>query len=436
MDAKAATPRPLPRRLRKILSLEDLEASARRRLPRPLFGYLQGGSESNGSLLSNREAFQRYSFVTRILRNIMERSLSTRLMGQTFDAPFGIAPMGICALNAFDGDLALARAARRANIPMVISAASLISLEEIAAANPDVWFQAYLIGEPSKFMPMVERVARAGIGTLVITVDIPVRSNRENNIRVGFTSPLRPSLRLAWDGLSKPAWLCGVFLPTLLKRGVPCFENGGAQRGAPVISSRAEREFMGRGQLDWDHIRMIRRTWKGRLVLKGILSPDDARIASGIGVDAVIVSNHGGRQLDGSIAPLHAIAPVVRAAGAMPVLVDSGFRRGTDVIKALALGAAFVFVGRPFNYAAAIGGERGVDHVIDLLVKEIDRDIGMLGCTAIEQITVDCLRLSDGSPLSYPGPSNPQKAAPPRSARRISPTRKRAASTENTTLKS
>lgn len=385
--------------LRKVLSLEDLESLARRRLPGPLFGYVQGGSETNSSLESNRTSFQHYGFVTRILRDIMSRSLETRLMGRTYGAPFGIAPMGICALTAFDGDLVLARAARQANIPMVISAASLISLEEIAEANPDVWFQAYLIGEPEKFIPMVERVQRAGIGTLVITVDIPVRSNRENNVRVGFKTPLRPSPQLAWVGLTRPAWLLDVFVRTVLKRGIPHFENGGAERGAPVISSRAEREFMGRGRLNWDHIATIRKMWKGRLVLKGVMSPDDVENARRHGVDAIVVSNHGGRQLDGALAPLHLIRELVRAAGSMPVMVDSGFRRGTDVVKALALGAAFVFVGRPFNYAAAIAGEAGVTHVIKLLAQEIDRDIGMLGYTAIDQIDAGCLRLADGSAL-------------------------------------
>jgi L-lactate dehydrogenase (cytochrome) len=195
-----------PRRLRRILSLDDFEAAARRHLPRPIFAYVSGGVETNASLRDNRSAFEDYGFVPRMLVDVSGRSQATELFGHTYAAPFGIAPMGISALSAYRGDLVLARAAGQANIPMVMSGSSLIRLEEVAAVNPAAWFQAYLPGEPDRILALLERVERAGYGTLVVTVDTPVVANRENNVRSGFSTPLRPSLRLAWDGMIRPNW--------------------------------------------------------------------------------------------------------------------------------------------------------------------------------------------------------------------------------------
>ncbi len=385
--------------LDKYLALDDFEIAARGRLPRPIFEYIRGGVEDSQSLDANRAAFRRLAFVTRVLRPISKRSTTTALFGTTWGAPFGIAPMGICALSSYRGDLVLAEAAARANIPFIMSGASLIALEKVVAVNPDAWFQAYLHYDADKILPMLDRIAAAGYGTLVVTVDTAVGGNRENNIRAGFRTPLRPSLRLAWDGLVRPRWLVGVFLQTLLRHGMPHFENSSHERGAPVISARAERDYSQRGQLSWRHIQIIRAHWKGRLIIKGILHPEDARMAVDAGADGLIVSNHGGRQLDGAMAPLVALPGVVAAAGRTPVMVDSGFRRGGDVLKALALGAQFVFVGRPFAFAAAMGGVAGVGRAIDLLRAEIDRNLAMLGLTAIDKVSRACLRRPDGEAL-------------------------------------
>jgi L-lactate dehydrogenase (cytochrome) len=380
----------LPRRLRMILALDDFEAPARRYLPRPMYGYVSGGAETNASLRANRAAFDDFSFVPRVLVDVSGRSTKTTLFGREYDAPFGVAPMGGSSMAAYQGDIVLARSAAAANIPMIMSGASLTRLEDVRAAGRTCWFQAYLPGDDAAIRTMVERVARAGFDTLVLTVDVPVGANRENNVRSGFNRPLRPTLRLAWDSALRPRWLCGMFLRTLITHGMPHFENTGTR--APLITSTAERYTGPRDKLSWPHVALMRKIWKGRLVLKGVLDPQDARTARESGVDGVIVSNHGGRQLDGSLAPLHALPAVAEAARGMTVMMDSGIRRGTDLLKALALGAQFVFVGRPFLYAAAIGGDAGVRHAVKLLREEVDRDMALLGITGLSQMTPAMLK--------------------------------------------
>ena len=382
-----------PRFLRRILSLHDFETAARRHLPRPLFAYISGGAEDTASLHDNRHAFSEFGFVTRVLRNVSGRSQAVDLLGRRYASPFGIAPMGISALSAYRGDLVLATAAAAAGVPMIMSGSSLISMETVIAAAPGTWFQAYLPGEPAKIEALVDRVDRTGVETLVLTVDTAVLANRENNVRAGFSTPLRPSARLAWEGIRHPRWLVNTFLRTLLSHGMPHFENSYAIRGAPILSSRVMRDFGAKDHLDWEHLASIRRQWKRTLVVKGIMHGEDARRARDLGADGIIVSNHGGRQLDGTVSPLRVLPEVVRAVGPdFPVMMDSGIRRGTDVLKALALGAKFVFVGRPFGYAAAVGGEAGVRHAIRLLADEVQRDLGLLGLMSVAELDASQLR--------------------------------------------
>jgi L-lactate dehydrogenase (cytochrome) len=367
--------------LARVLALDDFEPLARRRLPRAIFGYVAGAAETRASLHANRDAFGDWAFVPRVLRNVAGRSQATTLFGREWAAPFGIAPMGIAALSAYDGDRVLARAAAAAGIPFVLSGTSLTRMEDVMGVAPGSWFQAYLPGDTARIDALIERVRRAGVRTLVLTVDIPVAGNRENNIRAGFSTPLRPSLGLAWDGLSHPRWLLGTLARTLLARGMPHFENSFAERGAPVISRHVERDFSRREHLDLSHAARIRCAWAGELVIKGVLHPGDVAAARELGADGVILSNHGGRQLDGAVSPLRMLPRAVEAAGGMPVMIDGGIRRGSDVLKALALGANFVFLGRPFNYAACVAGEPGVARAITLLREEIDRNLAMLGVT-------------------------------------------------------
>ena len=371
---------------RGFLCLDDFEAAARRLLPRPLFGYVAGATENNVSLRDNRAAFDELLFQPRVLANVAAREQSVELFGVRYQSPFGIAPMGICSLTGYRGDLAQACAARQAGIPMALSSSSLIRLEEVMQAAPGTWFQLYVPRQEQAVAALVDRVAQAGAPVLVVTVDSAVVPNRENNVRNGFKTPLSPDLSLLWDGLTHPRWSIGTFLKTLALHGVPHFENNTAERGTSLIAKNVERDFSGREYLDWGALRDIRRRWPGALVLKGILHPDDARRARELGADGIIVSNHGGRQLDGSVAPLRVLPQIVDAAGELVVMIDSGFRRGTDVLKALALGARCAFVGRPFNYAAAVAGEDGVAHAIALLGAEIRADMGLLGVNHLAEL--------------------------------------------------
>ncbi|WP_459703476.1 alpha-hydroxy acid oxidase [Stutzerimonas marianensis] len=379
------------RRLASILNLHDLERAAKRHLPRPIYGYIANVAEDGHTARANRSAFDAYSFLPRALVDVSTISLETELLGRRYALPVGIAPMGISALSAYRGDLVQAQAASKADIPMILSGSSLIRMEEVLSTGETDWFQAYLPGDHAGIEALIERVHKAGFDKLVITVDYPVPPNSDNNTRSGFSSPLRPSLRLAYDGLVRPRWLFGTFLRTLINHGMPHFENNYATRGIAIISGNVKRDFSGRSHLNWSYLELVRRLWPGKLVVKGILHPDDARRARDIGADAIIVSNHGGRQLDGTVSAVDALPGVVAATDGLPVMVDSGFRRGTDVLKALALGACFVFIGRPFNYAAAYAGEEGVSHAIGLLKAELQRDMALLGLTRIDEVTRDCL---------------------------------------------
>ncbi|MES3004004.1 MAG: alpha-hydroxy acid oxidase [Pseudomonadota bacterium] len=378
--------------LDKALSLADFEPMARRRLPRPLYGYIAGAAEDGTSRDRNATSFADWQLVPRTLVDVSGRSQKVKLFGTEYASPFGIAPMGIVALSTYRGDVAMATAAHRCGVPAVLSGTSLIPMEEVGRAAPGTWFQAYLPGDECRIGALIDRVAHARYETLVVTVDIPVAGNRESHQRVGFSTPLRPSLRLAWDGLVRPRWLAGTLLRTVVKHGIPRFENSFAVRGAPIISATAERDFSGRDHLCWTNLAAIRRQWKGALVVKGVLDPADVRSAFRLGADGIILSNHGGRQLDGAVSPMHMLQEAVDVAGNLPVMIDGGFTRGTHVLKALALGARMVFIGRPFNYAASVGGEKGVTRAIHLLQAEIDRDLAMLGVNGCGELCASHVR--------------------------------------------
>jgi L-lactate dehydrogenase (cytochrome) len=384
-----------PRVLKHMLALEDFEEAARRYLPRPIFGYISGGAETNAALRGNRAVWDEIAFVPKTLVDTAQRSTKTTLLGRTYDAPFGIPPMGGTAMAAYQGDVVLARVAAAANIPMINSGSALMPLEKVREAGNTAWFQAYIPGDDDTITKLVERVTRAGFDTLVVTVDVAVNANRENNVKSGFSTPLRPSLRLAWDGLVRPRWLFGMFLRTLLVHGMPHFENMGPR--VPMLTSIGRREAGRRDRLTWRHIELIRRLWKGKLLIKGVLDRNDARLARESGLDGVMVSNHGGRQLDGATAPLRVLPGIVEEARGLAVTLDSGVRRGTDVLKALALGANFVFIGRPFLYAAAIAGGPGVHHAIRLLREEVDRDMALLGISTLAEMKPELLMPARGT---------------------------------------
>ncbi|HZT19749.1 MAG TPA: alpha-hydroxy acid oxidase [Dongiaceae bacterium] len=400
-EAASRLPARHARELKGTLDLEDFESAVRRKLPRAVYAYVAGGSETETSLRTNRAAFARWRLVPRVLVGVADRSQETKILGRTYAAPFGISPMGGSALVAYNGHTVMARAAAKAGIPFILSANSIIPMEEVAKAGPGSWFAAYQSPNRRAIEGMVRRVRRAGIDVLVVTADVPVGSNRENDARNGFSFPIRPSARLSLDVMSHPGWLTGTFLRTLLRRGVPHIVNLEPDGGPGLFSSQV-KGIAAHESLSWDHIRLMRDLWMGPLVVKGILSVDDVRIARQIGVDGVIISNHGGRQLDNAATPLQVLPTIVAEAKGVTVMIDSGFRRGTDVLKALALEARFVFVGRPFLFAAALAGEAGVLHGISLLSKEIDKDMALLGLRRLGDAGSDMLLDMGDEPMRPP----------------------------------
>lgn len=358
---------------------------ARRRLPRLVFDYLDGGAEDEACLVRNRSAFERYRLVPRYLVDIATRDQSATLFGRTYSSPFGIAPTSMAGFIRRNGDAALAGAAAAANIPFVLSGSSNASIEAIAAVAPQhAWVQLYAARDPGITHDLIRRAREAGLETLVVTVDVPVRSKRERDIRNGFAASPRRSPRVLLDMLLHPAWLADV-----ARHGMPGFDSWASYAGpdarAPEVAAFLSSQFA--APQTWQDLETYRRLWPGTLVVKGILHPDDARRAAQAGADGVIVSNHGGRQLDSAPSPIEAF-PAIRDAirDQLVLMLDSGVRRGADVLKAVALGARFVFVGRATLYGVAAGGLAGATKAIEILREEIDLVMAQTGCRTLADL--------------------------------------------------
>lgn len=377
-------------------NIADLRARAGRTLPRWLFEFVDRGCEDEWSLRNNRAAFERVQFVPRVLVDVSRRSQSVTLFGAAQSMPIGVAPTGIAGLLMPHGDLAIARAARGAGIVYTLAAASTTPLERIAGeAGGRLWFQLNLWSDRDLSRGLVERVIRAGAyEALVVTVDGAVGPNREHNRRNGFDVPFRFNPRIVADSLLHPRWLIGRFTAGVLRHGFPRRENYPASlRDLMASDPQSTRN----DSLVWDDLRRLRDQWPGRLVVKGVLHPADATTAVECGADGVIVSNHGGRNLDGAAAPLDMLPLVAAAVGArVTVMMDGGIRRGSDVVKALALGAKAVFVGRPVLYGAAAAGGAGAARAIAVLREEIDRVLALVGCPDVATLERGCLRTAVG----------------------------------------
>lgn len=376
--------------LKRVRSLGDLEVRARRRLPRAIFGYVRTGVEDGEAYRANRSSFSRWALRPKVLAGVQSPDLTVEIFGQRYSAPFGVCPMGGAALGRFRGDLELASGAAAENIPLLLSGASAVPLETVRQICSVSWFQAYLPAARDAAAALARRASEAGFTVLVVTVDVPVMSNRSHYERFGFSLPLRPTPRLVADAFIHPRWLVGTLLQTLLRDGAPHYENFGPVRGGSLIGGPpASRE---RASLSWDDIAALRANWSGKLVLKGLLHPADAERAKQEGVDGVIVSNHGGRQLDSAVTALDALPDMAAAAPGVEIMLDGGVLRGSDIIKALARGARFVFVGRPFYYAMAVAGRVGVRHAAQILKNEMTRDLAMAGLRNIAELGPDALR--------------------------------------------
>ena len=378
-------------------NIADLRALAQKRLPRGLFEFMDRGCEDEVSLRNNRAAFERIKLRPRVLNDVSKRDQSITLFGHKQNMPVAIAPTGTPGIMWYEGELELARAAKKAGIPFTLATTTLTAMERIVdEVGGRLWFQLYMYADRSLSRWIAERAKTAGYEALIMTVDSPTFSNREYNLRNGFTIPITYSAKNILDVMGHPRWMLGVWLRYLLEGGLPLFENY-----PPEVKARVKAAPMGRAMklndaLNWDDVREMRKLWPRTLMIKGVLSPADAAIAADCGVDGVVVSNHGGRVVDGAIAPIEALPAMLDAVGKrMTVIVDSGFRRGSDVVKAMALGAHAVLVGRATLYGVAAAGEAGGTRALDILREEIDRVMALVGRCSIDELNRELLALPD-----------------------------------------
>jgi L-lactate dehydrogenase (cytochrome) len=375
-----------------IVNIDDLRRRARRRLPKTVFEFVDGGAFDEVTLRANRTDFGKLRFVPRVLTDISARDLATTVLGQPVAAPLVLAPTGLAGLLRRRGELAAARAAARAGLPYCLSSMATCSIEQIAAGSDAMrWFQLYVLRDRGLTRSFIERAKAAGCTALVLTVDTKIQGPRERDIRNGFTVPPRFRLGTWLDFALHWRWLLDVGLgPKVTFRN---FEGTAAQAGDAVTIT----QFIA-GQYDltvtWRDVAWFKAAWNGPVAVKGILSAEDARIAVEHGVEAIIVSNHGGRQLDGAVSAIDALPGVVEAVdGRAEVILDGGVRRGSDVAKALCLGARACMVGRAWLYGLAAEGESGVTRALDILVRELDITLALLGRARVAELDRTCLAL-------------------------------------------
>lgn len=374
-------------------NVEDLRVIARRRIPKGVFEFVDRGSEDEVALRNNRAAFERIQLSPRPLIDVSRRSLAINLFGHSWKMPIAIAPTGIAGLMWYQGELELARAAAAAGIPFTLATGSMTAMEKIAAEAPGrLWFQLYMWPDRSMSHALVERARLTGFEGLVVTVDGVVAGNREYNLRNGFTVPFTYSRRNVIDVMLHPRWMMNVLGRYMLNGGLPRYENYPLELKNKVTAAPMGRGMMRNDSLTWDDLRVLRKLWPHTLIVKGIMHPRDALEAAACGADAIVVSNHGGRNFDSAQAPIDVLPQIVDAVDKrLVVLMDSGVRRGTDVVKALALGAQAVMIGRPTLYGTAVGGEAGAARAINIFREEIDRAMAHLGCSCIGEMGRDCL---------------------------------------------
>lgn len=392
----------------RLLNVEDYRRAARRRLPRGVFEFVDRGAEDEVALAGNRRAFEQIKLAPRVGIDVSARSAAAHFLGGAAELPLAIAPTGAAGLLWHHGELALAKAAAAAGVPFTLATGSLTPMEQIAAeAGGRLWFQLYVWKEIELSLELIARARAAGFEALVVTLDTPVSANREYNLRNGFALPFSLSPRAALDMAAHPVWFARVVGRYLAAGGLPRHENLPARYASGTAASRAGRSGLRSDSVTWDSIRIFRRHWPGKLVVKGVLHPDDAVAAAQAGADAVVVSNHGGRNLDCAVAPIDVLASIAQAVpDRVEVLLDGGVRRGGDIAKALTLGARAVLVGRPTLYGVAAGGTAGAAGVIALLKEELLRTMAQAGCVSVD----------DFGPNVLPAVSSARAALPPRAA--------------------
>jgi L-lactate dehydrogenase (cytochrome)/(S)-mandelate dehydrogenase len=383
--------------LKAAHNIWDLRDAAQRRLPRAIFEFIERGSEDEALVRLNREGLERIRLSPRILRDVSNCDQSTELFGRRLPTPMIVGPTGTADLLCHRGERAIASAAGKAGIPFTLATSSTTSIEQIAETTPGFWMQLYLWEQRELSWRLVERAERAGAEVLALTVDTPMWPNREFNKRNGMANPITANPTLARHFLGRPAWLLTVLARYAFAGGLPQFANypieavaGG--RGKVLRQANA-------ATVTWDDVAELRRRWPRNLVLKGVLSREDAILAADHGVDGLIVSNHGGRNFDASPASIEVLAEIVDTVGdRMAIIFDSGIRRGTDVLKAIAIGADAVMVGRAALYGVAAGGQAGAARALEILREEIAGAMAMLGVSSLAELDRSFLR-----PETVPG---------------------------------
>ena len=369
-------------KLDRLASTDDLRAAARRRMPRFAFDYFDGAAESEAAMTRNRAAFEASVLPPRVLRDVSVRDTSVELFGTRYAAPLGVAPTGLANLARAGADVMLARAASTLNLPFVLSTAATTTIEQVAAAAPHhTWFQLYMPKDRSVGYDFIQRALDSGVRVLMVTLDIPVPGRRNRDVRNGFALPLRWELSMIRDLLRHPGWSLDMLL-----NGAPRLANW--EKYAAAAASAGSLAAMQANQIDAAFgvrdLEAVRNRWPHTLVVKGVMHPEDARQVQSLGADGILISNHGGRQLDAAPATLD-VLPAIRdvVGSSMRVMLDGGVRYGSDIAKALARGADFCFVARPTLYGVAAAGQAGAEHALRLLIEGLSRTMALVGETAL-----------------------------------------------------
>ena len=374
----------------KAYSIEDLRRAAQQRLPKAIFDFFDGGAEDEITLRDNRAAYQRVRLMPKVLTDVSTIDASTSLVGQRSELPMAIAPTGAVGFGWRGGDIAIARAAVAAGIPYTLSSTATASIEQIANAAPGrLWFQAYILRNKPFLQGLIDRAQAADYEALVITVDLPVGGKRERDFRNDFSVPFRFTPKNLLDFARHPGWLSDI-----VRFGMPVMENliglETKSTSATAIASSVGRNYD--PSFNWESLQKIRDGWPRKLIVKGILSPEDALRVAAMGCDAVVVSNHGGRQLDGAVATFDALPGVIKAVnGRIPVLLDGGVRRGSDIFKALAMGAQGVMLGRATLYGASAAGEPGASRALTILKDELIRTMQLCGVRSTREANLSVI---------------------------------------------
>ena len=369
-------------------NIEDLRRMAQKRLPRGIFEYVDGAAEDGIALRHNREVYQSLKIKNRVLIDVSKRSTATEIFGRKITMPYGISPTASAGLMWDGGEVALAKAAARMGVPCTVATNSLTPMEEIyEKAGGNLWFQLYMWVDVDLRMRFVERIKSVGFEVLLVTVDGSVGANREQDLRNGFSMPLRYSPKLIAQVLAKPGWCLRVLAPQYIKRGPFKKANYPPELAAKLTDKISDHEYTKSAAQCWDDIKRIRDVWPGKLLVKGLQSLEDAAIAADYGLDGVVLSNHGGRYLDCAPAPLQLVPEVRNAVGdRLKIIIDSGARRGSDLVKAIAVGADMVMSGRPTLWGCAAAGEAGAYRALEIFRTDMDRIMAQLGLISVDQI--------------------------------------------------